>query len=333
MISLNTHQTVCRYNQQTTSRRRRIFLKQNPLKFARKALAVASLSVYFMMLSGTAVKAQDLIGAEKNYITDSTEILADIAQKTGVGYVELRVVNPRLDPWNIRKGETLLIPDRHILPLGLKEGFTVNIGDMRLYYSDASGDDIRSWPVGIGREGRRTPTGALKVSELRKNPTWRPTKKMRELDPSLPTMVPPGPANPLGKYAVRIGWNGYIIHGTNKPAGIGRRVSSGCVRLYDTDIKEIFGLAKIGMNVTLIDEPVKVGWDGHALYLEAHPTGEQADQIEAVGIFDAVPPGDLTKVQLAIVEKAKAHNLSRIDWAAFDRTIRERRGVPEIIAK
>jgi L,D-transpeptidase ErfK/SrfK len=204
---------------------------------------------------------------------------------------------------------------------------------MRLYYLDADGKDIRSWPIGIGREGRRTPTGELRVSELRENPTWRPTKKMRELDPELPAVVPPGPANPLGKYAIRIGWNGYVIHGTNKPAGIGRRVSSGCVRLYDADIKEVFDLAKIGQRVKIIDEPVKVGWDGNALYLEAHPTGDQTDQIEATGRFDPVPPTDLSEIQRRVVEQAGHHNLSRIDWVTFDRVIRERQGVPTLIAR
>ena len=309
-----------------------MFITAGKIKTLSMILALSLLACPLALTKRANAQETDLIGTERHHIADGSELLSDIAQQNGVGYVELRVVNPLLDPWDIRKGETILIPDRHILPLGLKEGFTVNIGDMRLYYRDAAGKDIRSWPIGIGREERRTPTGELRVSELREKPTWRPTKKMRELDPELPVSVPPGPANPLGKYAVRIGWDGYVIHGTNKPAGIGRRVSSGCVRLYDADIREVFGLAEIGMPVHLIDAPVKTGWDGRALYLEAHPTGEQADQIEATGRFDPAPPGELTEVQRAVVEKAKAHSLSRIDWAAFDRIIRERRGIPEVIA-
>lgn len=307
-------------------------VKQERLKLVRNAIAAGSLGALLALPGPAPATATDLIGTEKTYTATETEILIHIAAATDVGYVELRAANPAVDPWAVKPGEALRIPNRHILPRGLKPGFTVNIGDMRLYYRGQTEDDIRSWPVGIGRDGRRTPVGKLTVTELRENPTWRPTTKMRDLDPELPAVVPPGPANPLGKYAVRIGWDGYVIHGTNKPAGVGRRVSSGCVRLYDADIEELFGLARIDMPVTLIDEPIKVGWDGTAVYLEAHPTGVQADQIEATGTFGPVPV-DLTEIQRAAVAKADAHGLSRIDWDAFDRIIQERRGVPEIIAK
>ncbi len=307
-------------------------VKQDQLKRIRNALAAGLFAAFLAVLGATGAAATDLIGTEKTYTARETEILIHIAEAAGVGYVELRAANPAVDPWAVKPGEELRIPTRHILPSGLKPGFTVNIGDMRLYYRGKTAEDIRSWPVGIGRDGRRTPVGKLTVTELRENPTWRPTKTMRDLDPSLPAAVPPGPGNPLGKYAVRIGWDGYVIHGTNKPAGVGRRVSSGCVRLYDADIKEVFDIARIDMPVTLIDEPIKVGWDGTAVYLEAHPAGAQADQVEMTGTFDPVPV-DLAGIQRAAVVKAEAHGLSRIDWAAFDRIIQERRGVPEIIAK
>ncbi|MZR31916.1 L,D-transpeptidase family protein [Sneathiella sp. DP05] len=289
-------------------------------------------AVAVTLLTWTAAQAEEIIGTEKIYTAEKLRTLSSIAVASGIGYVELRSVNPATDPWDVKPNEKLLIPDRHILPRNLQPGFTVNIGDMRLYYKGKTEGEIRSWPIGIGREGRRTPVGAMTVTELRENPTWRPTRRMRELDPDLPAAVPPGPNNPLGKYAVRIGWDGYVLHGTNKEPGVGRRVSSGCVRLYDKAIEEVFNLAKVGMPVTLIDEPLKVGWDGKAVYLEAHPTGPQADQIELTGKFDP-SPADLSEIQRTAVAKAEAHGLSRIDWAAFDRIIQERRGLPEKIAE
>lgn len=302
------------------------------MKSAKKARLLAPLAALLLLVWSFPAAAADIIGKETAYRAGAPEILSNIAIKTGVGFVELRVVNPDVDPWTVAPGTKLLIPDRHILPRDIGPGFTVNIGDMRLYYSNADGTDIRSWPVGIGREGRRTPTGDLRVTELRENPTWRPTKEMRALDPELPAAVPPGPANPLGKYAVRIGWEGYVIHGTNKQAGVGRRVSSGCLRLYDADIREVFGLAKVGMPVTIVDEPVKLGYDGDALYLESHPTGAEADQIEVTGDF-APGPTETTVIAREAVKRARDLGLSRIDWAAFRRIVRERRGVPEKIAE
>lgn len=290
------------------------------------------LATLIAALPALSAHAGDIIGNETIYTAGRVEILSDIAIRTGVGFVELRAVNPAIDPWEVRPGTRLLIPDRHILPRNLKPGFTVNIGDMRIYYSNAAGTDIRSWPVGIGREGRRTPTGELRITELRENPTWRPTPEMRALDPDLPAAVPPGPGNPLGQYAIRIGWDGYVIHGTNKQAGVGRRVSSGCLRLYDADIREVFELAKVGTPVAIVDERLKAGFDGNALYLEAHPSGEEADQIEVTGEFTPASL-DTTEIAREVVTRARERGLSRIDWATLRRVAKERRGIPEKIAE
>ena len=271
--------------------------------------------------------AGDLIGELGFYQVTTEGSLSDVARAADVGFVELRAANPGVDPWGVKAGDRLLIPGWHILPQARTAGLVINLGDMRLYYFGADGTDIRSWPIGIGREGRKTPLGEIRVSELREKPTWRPGKRMREANPDLPAAIPPGPNNPLGDYAIRIGWDEYAIHGTNKPAGVGRRVSSGCIRLYPRDIKEVFSLAKVGMPVTIVDEPVKLGWDRGALYIEAHPSGEQADQIEETGRFDPSPI-DVTTLQERVLKMAMEHRAARLDWPAFDQALAQRRGIP-----
>ncbi|MCF8468581.1 MAG: L,D-transpeptidase family protein [Sneathiella sp.] len=272
-------------------------------------------------------EARDLAGALSIYTINGEKILTDVARETETGFVELRAANPDVDPWALKQGDRLLIPGWHILPQTRTPGLVINLGDMRLYYFSDDGQDIRSWPVGIGRDGRKTPLGEIRVTELREKPTWRPGKNMRDANPDLPAALPPGPNNPLGDYAIRIGWDEYAIHGTNKPAGVGRRVSSGCIRLYPRGIKEVFSLAKVGMPVTIVDEPVKLGWDKGALYIEAHPSGRQADQIEATGRFDPSPI-DLTNLQKQVLKIAEDHHVKRLNWKIFDQALAQRRGIP-----
>ena len=87
----------------------------------------------------------------------------------------------------------------------------------------------------------------------------------------LPTVVPPGPDNPLGDLAIQLTLPGYFLHGTNKPFGVGQRVSHGCVRLYPVDIHSLADAVPIGMQVRIIDAPLKVTWHDGVLWMEAHP--------------------------------------------------------------
>ncbi|MEA3292730.1 MAG: L,D-transpeptidase family protein, partial [Pseudomonadota bacterium] len=109
----------------------------------------------------------------------------------------------------------------------------------------------------------------------------------------LPKVVAAGPDNPLGQYALRLGFPGYLIHGTNKPYGIGMRVSHGCVRMYPEDIATLFSDVPVGEPVNIVHQPYKFGWFAGELYLEAHPpfANEFAAMPSAqrlVGAVDAV---------------------------------------------
>nr|WP_246499871.1 L,D-transpeptidase [Azospirillum soli] len=124
-------------------------------------------------------------------------------------------------------------------------------------YLMEDGSESRSFPVAIGRPGVAIPLGDTTVVRKRRNPTWHPTASQRRAKPSLPLSVPPGPNNPLGKYALDLGWTAIAIHGTNEPGSIGRRVSSGCFRMMPADIETLFAIAEVGTPVRVVDVSMK----------------------------------------------------------------------------
>ena len=170
------------------------------------------------------------------------DTLLEVARRFKLGYVEMVAANPGTDPWLPGEGTEVVLPTVHLLPDAAREGIVINLADMRLYYFPEPNGPPRSYPIGIGRDGLTTPLGTTEVVRKRKDPTWHPTARMREEDPELAEVVPPGPDNPLGSRAMYLGWPTYLIHGTNKPWGIGRRSSSGCIRMYPEDAEELFDL-------------------------------------------------------------------------------------------
>jgi L,D-transpeptidase ErfK/SrfK len=158
----------------------------------------------------------------------------------------------------------------------------------------------------------------------RPNPTWYPPPAKRAEDPDLPAAVPPGPDNPLGDFALYLGWPRYLIHGTNQPYGVGRRLSAGCIRLYPEDIARLYPMVSIGTPVTVVDEPVKLGWSKGDLFLEIHPTQAQADELEDKRRFT-------TRVIDRLVERIKqaaGEHAGRLDWELVARAAKDRSGVP-----
>jgi L,D-transpeptidase ErfK/SrfK len=252
------------------------------------------------------------------------DTLLDVARRFRLGYVEMVAANPGTDPWLPGEGAELVLPTVHLLPEAEPEGIIINLADMRLYYVSAPGAAPESYPIGIGREGLTTPLGTTEVVRKQADPIWRPTPRMREEDPTLPAAVPPGDDNPLGNRALYLGWPAYLIHGTNKPWGIGRRSSSGCIRMYPEDAEELFDLAGIGTKVTVVDQPIKLEWVDGELFMEAHPTQLQSDELEAEGRFTPELP---SRVVDEVIEQAGAQS-SRLDWSRVRRVTMERRGYP-----
>jgi L,D-transpeptidase ErfK/SrfK len=200
-------------------------------------------------------------------------------------------VNPGVDPWLPGAGTPIRIPGRHLLPPGPREGVVVNLPEHRLYYYPkprrGEPSQVISYPVGIGKMDWRTPLGLTHVSQKEKNPTWRPPESIRKEhalagDP-VPAVVPPGPKNPLGLYAMRlaVGDGTYLIHGTNNPIAVGMPVTHGCVRMYPDDVAALFQLIRVGTPVRLINEPVKVAWVQGEFLLEVHPPVDAEGQSTA----------------------------------------------------
>jgi L,D-transpeptidase ErfK/SrfK len=273
------------------------------------------------------VAADAVIGAIEFDTARAGDSLLQIARRHDLGFVELMAANPGVDPWLPGEGTRLVLPKAHVLPDAPHRGIVINLAEQRLYYFDAQA--VVSYPVGTGRAGCETPLGDTHVAGKREAPSWTPPASIRAEKPELPAIVPAGPDNPLGAFALDLGWPEYVIHGTNKPLGIGRRVSHGCIRLYPEDIAPLFESVRIGTPVTIVDQPLKLGWLDGELYLEAHPTQAQADELEATGRVTFEPAPDLEFRVLSQVGRAAG----LIDWAAVDRAARERRGVPVRITR
>ncbi|OGW73023.1 MAG: hypothetical protein A3J81_02705, partial [Nitrospirae bacterium RIFOXYB2_FULL_43_5] len=207
-------------------------------------------------------KNNTVVGSLKGYIVKNDESLIEIARKFKLGYNEIADANPDIDPFVPGNGTSVAIPSFWILPdVKSYEGIVINLSEMRLYYffKRRSSKLVATFPVGIGSEGNDTPTGEFKIVEKIVKPRWRVPESIRKEKPNLPAVVPSGPDNPLGSHALRLSLGSYLIHGTNRPWGVGRRASHGCIRLYPEDIPKLFKLAPNGVRVTIVRQPVKVG--------------------------------------------------------------------------
>jgi L,D-transpeptidase ErfK/SrfK len=270
------------------------------------------------------------IGTMGEYTATKDDTLVKIARENNLGFVELRAANPSVDPWLPGAGTELVIPKWNLIPEGPRNGVIINLPEMRVYVFLKDKEHPMTFPIAIGREGLETPLGTTTIVRKQKDPIWRPTPRMRAEDPKLPAQVGPGPENPMGTHALYLGWAGYAMHGTNKPYAIGRRASSGCIRMYPEDIIKMFDMIPVGTKITTVDEPIKLAWIDNVLYLEAHPDIDQAIQMEETG---QVTLAKLTDKDLQLVMKAAGPYKDRLQWAAIRNAIRERTGYPIMIAR
>jgi len=205
----------------------------------------------------------------------NTEPLEHFAAMYGLGLSNMLEANPGVDPYLPKPGSQLIIPQQVILPDTPRKGIVVNGAEMRLYYYPPDSGTVVVLPIGIGQAGRETPRNwVTKVERKQEAPSWTPTANTRreyaKEGITLPAFVPAGPDNPMGLYAIYIG-RLYAIHGTNANFGIGLRVSQGCIRLRDDDIKLLFDNVPVGTRVQLIDQPVKTTLEPDGTrWLEVH---------------------------------------------------------------
>lgn len=239
---------------------------------------------------------QSVIGKLRWSYALKRDTLLDIARDYGLGYNAIAEANPGIDPWLPGNGERVAVPVYWVLPDAKRQGIVINLAEMRIYYFHAGYVD--TYPIGVGREGFDTPLGVYHVTGKEKDPYWYPPESIRHERPELPPAVPPGPDNPLGAYKITTDLKGYLIHGTNRPWGVGRRVSHGCIRLYPEDIARLYGKVTPGERVEIVYQPVKVGLEDGRPMVEVHKDyiggmdlfKEAVVRLYAIGLLGSVDP-------------------------------------------
>ena len=273
-----------------------------------------------------------LIGAITTVHARYEDTLPDIARAKGLGHLEIKLANPGVDTWLPGEGEEIVLPTLFVLPDAPRNGIVLNIPEMRLYYFPPGQTtdetiEVITHPVGVGRQGWGTPYINTRIIQKKTRPSWYPPESIRkehaEMGDPLPKRVPPGPNNPLGNYAMRLGLPEYIIHGTNKPFGIGMRVSHGCIRLYPEDIKSLYQQVKLKTPVNIVNQPYKVGIYNDRVYLEAHPY-----LVEDAGQFE----GNLTSVVEMLIN-VTGDLAYEVDWDLAKSVIAESNGIPVEIGR
>lgn len=268
----------------------------------------------------------DVVGEIRLVNARYEETLLDIGRRYDLGYNEITDANPGVDPWLPGEGMPVLLPTQFILPEGPRQGIVLNVAAMRLFYypkpRKGQAAVVITHPVGIGRQDWRTPLGVTRIAGKVVDPVWYvPQSVLAEhaaRGDLLPEKVPPGPDNPLGNFAMPLALPGYVIHGTNRPWGVGMRVSHGCVRLYPEDIASLFKDVPVGTPVRIINQPYLAGWLNGMLYLEAHRPLEE-DSIRWTGT--------LTPMVGAVTDKLQKFP-GTVDWDKAMHVAEEHQGLP-----
>ena len=284
----------------------------------------------------------NIIGSIKTIKAEHEDTLLDIARRHGLGYEDIVKANPGLDIWIPGKDSDVLLPTKYILPNVRREGLVLNLAEYRMYYFPVPKKNekpiVITYPISIGRMDWDTPLGETRITAKAKNPSWYPPESIRaeheeEGDP-LPRIVPPGPDNPLGEYAMRLDIPGYLIHGTNRPAGVGMRVTHGCIRMYPEDIFFLYNELKIGTPVRIINEPIKLGWDERKLFLEVHNSLDSKREVNKSFLYENDNPPkkhNLTILTEKIIAVTEESNRNAIDWQMAEATFVDLSGIPVII--
>ena len=273
----------------------------------------------------------DLFGYQVEVEADYEDTLIDIARSHGIGQEEILRANPHIDRWLPGASTRVTIPARFILPSAPRDGLVLNLPEMRLYFFPAPEEgvqpQVQTYPVSIGRMDWSTPQGSTTIVSKQENPPWHPPESIREEHARegdfLPLVVPPGPTNPLGNHALRLGIPGYLIHGTNKEYGVGMRVSHGCIRMLPEDIAQLFSHVQRGTPVHIINQPVKAGWYGGDLFLEVHPPLEEYPMEAAA----------LEAEANAALDRALSKRYASIDAQALENVLARKSGMPEVVSK
>ena len=262
----------------------------------------------FVSIVSCISNASDIIGELTYYKVKDRETLYDIARKFDLGINEITAANPGVDTWIPRN--IITIPSMYILPSYYRQGIIINKAELRLYFFSSNAKLVRTFPVSLGILGHETPMGITKIKYKQQNPHWKAPISMRLENPDLPSIIPPGPNNPLGQYVLFLEWPSILIHGTNKPWSIGAYNSYGCIRMYPEDIRLLFDEVKVGGIVSVIYEPIKLGLLAGDLYLEVHHSSNRLN---------------LEYIKNKILKKYREKNINE---EILKQVLKEARGIP-----
>ncbi|MBS3804885.1 MAG: L,D-transpeptidase family protein [Oleiphilaceae bacterium] len=269
----------------------------------------------------------DVVGKTKTMTTTYEDTFAEIGNRQSRGYLEMVKANPGVDPWLPGEGTRITLPGQYILPDAKREGIVINLAEYRMYYY--SRGTVQVYPVGVGTQDNPSPLTDAKVTMRLESPAWYPPKSVRAEweanDEYLPRMIPPGPENPLGSFALMLSEKGYLIHGTNKQFGIGMAVSHGCFRMYNEDIERFVYMVDKGTSVQVVNQPVKIGLKGREVWLEVHRVDEKLSDEERDRLW-----GEVIQVISEFEEKVPDIEFQR---GAVEQAVTQANGLPQIIGE
>lgn len=277
---------------------------------------------YMIVDAADFTKAKSIIGSTRFYHVRKGDTFLDLARFYGLGYNEIEQANPGVDPWIPPENQVVILPTEWVLPQVEHRGIAVNIPEMRLYYfhpPQGGGPQLVStYPVGLGRDDWRTPSGKFVVRGKTRDPAWvipESIRKERIREKGYSEKLIPGghPQNPLGRYRFELSLPMYRIHGTNIPWGVGMQVSHGCIRLYPEDIEQLFPMVPVGTPGEFVYQPVKIGARNGHIYAEVHPD------------IYSLTPGLFAEARRILRQLGW---LNAVDFERLERAVSEQSGVP-----
>lgn len=269
---------------------------------------------------------ESLVGEMQQVYVGSSDTVTTLAKQYDLGYNALEGANPQLDMAKpFPYGAMVELPTEHLLPNRPRKGIVVNLPEMRMYYYPEGSNRVITYPIGIGKIGQTIPITETMVTKKAENPVWIPTQNIREFNLKqgiiLPQVMPAGPDNPLGHYAIYMTVPTYLMHSTIYPESIGKRASFGCLRMYESDIERFFPTVKKGISVAIINTPTKVGWQDDHLYMETTRILEEHGDN-----YDVTIPG-----MVHLVSEMSKEEPVLVDWQAIAFMASVRDGIPHDI--
>ena len=271
----------------------------------------------------------NLVGESYIVYPQEEDTLLEIGQRYEMGFEELKWANPNVNTWTPGANTPVIIPSQYVLPSAAREGIIINLPEMRAFYFPKKANEVRIYPISAGRMDWKTPLGIHKITAKQSDPAWYPPESIRREHVQdgrgeLPKIVPPGEDNPLGRHLLRLDLPGYLLHGTNDPTGIGMRATHGCLRFFPTNIEELYKIVPVGTSVRIINEPVKIGWNGVTLYMEVHPPLEE----------DNLSTEDIVERANKLLQRYKNdENVELVDWEVIRLAVEQMSGLPVDIGK